>query len=419
MKQLFREHRMEIGIILALAGIQFSIIIKEILGNSAIELTNILFAASVLFVIDYKNLFKFQIYRMNGITLAVFLYNVYAFTLGMMAGYSMWQSVSGLIYTLYIIAFILALTTNNKPLNGDFLIKAMWLSTGIFSVLLCYLVSDGFQYFGNSIMTLSGGADRLSLSVIAFYQLCAALLYHAKNKYLLALKVVFICFALYDVMICSRRGLMVAMIIVVFYHWWSRMRGEIKAASIVKVFGTIICAFLLGALLGKIFPGLPELISTYWNRLASGVGTYFGSSTYGIDAAASSRNNALNSFWSDFTSGSISEMVLGHGYVFWWRDLPYLEAFLDLGIVGGVWYLWIQLFYPITILLKRINSQGLRFAQYFAILNISYNLYSGVPYGNYKFVGLILLVYAARYCEFEENEYDSEYAIGESINENY
>ncbi|MCD8328854.1 MAG: hypothetical protein LUC25_07165 [Ruminococcus sp.] len=392
-----KEHRLEIGLVLALAGIQFSIIIKSMTGLT-IDLTNVIFFLSLVLIPDYSKLLSGCLplhgWQMN-ITLG---YNVYVAILAVVSGASMWASGTGTIYTLYTIVFILALMTNTREIDGEFIVAFTWASTGIFSVFLFYLVTDKFTNFGGTIQYLSSGADRLSLSVIAFYYLCSMLLFHTKNYFLQFLKIVFAIVAFYDVMACTRRGLMVALIIIFFYHLWQSASLKISSQMLFRVIGSLLLAILALWIAMRLIPGFGELIENYLDKLTLGVNTYFGNTSSGTDAAASSRNAMISEFPEIFNSGTLFQQLFGHGYAYYWMDVPYLEAFIDLGIFGGIWYLIVQLIIPVRIILRRTDSLSLKYAQYFAIIGITYNIYSGVCYGQYKFVPVVILIYVAFNC---------------------
>ncbi len=392
MIESLKNHRLEIGLLLALAGIQFSLIIKSIIGWS-FDLTNIIFVLSIILILDYKKLFSFELPLHGSWITASLGYNVYIALLALVSGASMWVSGYGVIYTLYTIVFILALMTNTREIDGEFFVTMTWAVTGIFSVLLFYLVTDGFTQFGGTIMTLSSGAGRLSLSVIAFYYLCVMLLYHPQNIVLRILKVVIAIVAIYDVMACSRRGLMVALIIIFLYHLWQSTSLRIDIQTVFRVTGAVILVVFALWAASKLIPGFDDLLSGYIDRLVMGVNTYFGNTSNGTDAAAINRNININSFGKLFINGTILQQLFGHGYAYFWMDVPYLEAFIDLGVFGGIWYLIIQLIMPLKVIFRKTNDVALRFSQYFAIIAITYNLYSGLPYGQYKFVPVIILFY--------------------------
>lgn len=392
MIESLKNHRLEIGLLLALAGIQFSLILKSILGWT-FELTNIIFAISLVLIPDYQQLLSLKIPLHGNQMTASLRYNVYVAALALLSGASMWVSTYGVIYTLYTIVFIIALMTNTRELDGKFFVTLTWAVTGIFSVLLFYLVTGGLSQFGVTITTLDSGAGRLSLSVIAFYYLCVMLLYHPQNIVLRILKVVIAIVALYDVMACSRRGLMVALIIIFLYHLWQSASLRIDSQTVFRVIGAVILVIFALWVASKLIPGLDDLLSGYIDKLVMGVNTYFGNTSNGTDAAAINRNININNFGELFSNGTVLQQLFGHGYAYFWMDVPYLEAFIDLGILGGAWYLIIQLIMPLKVIFRKTNDVALRFSQYFAIIAITYNLYSGLPYGQYKFVPVIILFY--------------------------
>ena len=394
MKKLL-SHRFEIGIILSLIGTQIAVILYSVFPNWPFDLTNFVFLLSILLVVDYQQAFTLCIPKHPRIMLWILGYNIYALFMAVVAGISMFNQNNGLIYTLYVICFLIAICTNKREFDTDYFISRFWAVSGIFSILLFYLVTDGFTNIsGQTIGTsLSSGADRLTLSVIAFMYICVALVYKAKNVFLLVLKVAFAIIAVYDVMACSRRGLMVALLIIIAYHFFCIYKGEIRRSSLVRNVLYIIGGIILVVAILNIFEPAREMITLYVERLVLAVNTYVGNTSDGVDAAASARNTVLNTVPQEYLSSDILTIIFGNGYGYRQLDVPYLQAFTDLGLIGGIWYLIIQFFYPVKALIQKPEDDTERLIKYISIITMTYNVYSGIPYNHYKFVSLILLVY--------------------------
>lgn len=396
MWKYIKAHHLELGIIIANIGTQISVITKEFTPYGSLNLTYMMFFLSLLLLIDYTFFLKFKLPKYSGMMGAVLLYNVYVIVNGLLTGASIFDGNDALIFTFYIIAMWVCVNTNKKEINGRFLITAMWWITGIYSCLLFYVLTNHFKNLeGISFTFLPSGADRLTLSVMGFMHLCTALLYEASSVFKKGLKYLFAIIAFYDLMICSRRGLLVALILIVLYQIYIRYDEKITKQKLLSLLIAIAGILLALTIILLTKSELLAGITRYSQRLINGINTYLGNFSGGIDPAAEARNIVMNSVPQEYLASDIRTILFGNGYGHRQLDIPYLQAFTDLGLIVGLYYFVIQCIFLVKILLKREKDKGINLLKYIGIMTVTYNLYSGVPYGHYKFVGLILLIYAA------------------------
>lgn len=388
------NHNFEIGIILSLVGTQISCVIMEFFGSFSFDLTNLVFLISLLLVADYHSLLKLDL-KINKGMILVLGYNLYALIGAIIAGEGFFTQNQGIIYTLYVILFLLLVGTNKKDIDEDFFISAAWWITGTGSILLMWSLTDGFSNISPTGFTwTSEGSDRLTLSVLPFVNLVTLLLYKGKSQFSVLIKIIFAVVDIYLMTVCSRRGLMVAYILILIYHFWTAIKGHLTVARIVSFFRAALLILVVCIVIYHTFSDAGQMVSDYMERLALGISTYFGNFGGGVDAAAVQRNNVLNTVPKEYLNSSWNIILFGNGYGTRQLDVPYLQAFTDLGLIGGIYYLIIELFYPLQMLTVRGDSKFLKFSQYIGIMTITYNLYSGVPYNHYKFVGIILMIFA-------------------------
>lgn len=315
---------------------------------------------------------------------------------GLIVGAPLFSGNDALIYTVYIIIFWTCVNTNRRKIDGRFLVTAMWWITGVYSCLLFYVLTDHFRNLaGIGFTYLPGGADRLTLSVIGFMHLCAFLVYEARSLPEKGLKYLFAIIAFYDLSICSRRGLLVALIFIIIYQIYVRYGEKFTQKKLLSALISIVGILLIITTIFLMKPEIFSGIERYGRRLINGINAYLGSFSKGIDPAAEARNLVMKSVPQEYLSADIITILFGNGYGYRQLDLPYLQAFTDLGLIWGIYYFVIQCLYPIRILMKREKDCGVSLLKYIGIMTVTYNLYSGVPYGHYKFVGLILMIYAA------------------------
>ena len=396
MWKYIKAHHFELGIIIANIGTQISVITKEFISFGNFNLTYVMFFLSLLLLTNYTIVLKCKFPRPSGMMGMVLFYNIYVIINGLLMNASIFNGNDALIFSFYIIAMWLCVNTNIRKIDGYFLVTAMWWITGIYSCLLFYILTNHFRNLeGISFTVLSSGTDRLTLSVMGFMHLCTFLLYAPHSLIKKGLKFLFAIIAFYDLSICSRRGLLIALALIVLYQIYVKCNENITQKKFLSALIGIVSIMLVISIIVIVKPEILASIERYGHRLISGIKTYLGIFSGSADAAAEARKIVMNSVPQEYLASDIITILFGNGYGYQQLDIPYLQAFTDIGIIGGLYYLIIEGICPVKLLLKREQDYGINLLKYIGIMTITYNLYSGVPYGHYKFVGLIMLFYTA------------------------
>ena len=391
-------HTLEWGTLLSLCGIPISLIIKEILGGVSFDLTNIVFIISLLLIPNYNNLIKFKFPSLSRLLFSLFLFQLYIIIFAIL--YRTENSHHApLVLNIYVIIFLVFISTQDRVLDSNYFIKLVWIISGIFNILMFYIVTNHLTEFNNlSFSYLSTGGDRLSLSTIVFIHLNVTILYTTDNKIEKFMKYIFILTCIYNAVACTRRGLLVSYAITLIIHFYYKLKinkaRQIYLKSILNTFIRVVIGIGLIYIAIKINKSLIEQINWYFERVKNGIDTFLGNTSINIDQAALSRTNHWKIYSELYLYNSnIVEFIIGRGYNFSQLDIPYLQAFVDMGLLGGIVYIIFQLFIPIKMIFTINNDKSLNFIKYFVISILTQNIYSGIPYGYYKFVGLIVLFY--------------------------
>ena len=123
--------------------------------------------------------------------------------------------------------------------------------------------------------------------------------------------------------------------------------------------------------------------------LVNGIRTFLGIDN--SDLAAAMRTSKADYVINQYLYHSTPKQVLlGRGYMTTWVDMPFIQAFWDLGLVGGITYIVIQFAIPLKYMLKKTDSQGMRAAQYLTFMTIFDGIASGYPYG--RFFETVLMI---------------------------
>lgn len=77
-----------------------------------------------------------------------------------------------------------------------------------------------------------------------------------------------------------------------------------------------------------------------------------------------------------------------------WLDIPILQAYLDMGIIGFFFYLYYVLLLPIISIIKAsATNVAIQFASFNAFYSIFSAFNSGNPYGYNKWIPIVVLVF--------------------------
>lgn len=405
-----RRWGLEWGITLLFTALPGSQIIKLLLKTNKYDFTSIFLIVGLICIVNIHNLIKGYLPTFNKTTFLLLAFQMYTIMLAWVRGIGLFTANYGSIYIIYTSLLILAFSTNKREINAAVLIRNFIYTAGLLNVLLLYYLSDGFSsnlIYINKIYTDSGIliADRLTLSTVAYGYLIAFLVYSPNEKKNKIFKYIFSIFAILNILSTTRRGLMVSFLFILLLHLTykqnivvNRKYNMVKVVS--KAFG-IMFIIIGGIILVFNSPTLKDNIEKFIFLFQRGLSTYLGINSFGIDIAANTRLNSRAAAMQIIQSSTFFELLFGHGYMTEWIDFPFLQAILDMGIIGGCVYILLQsvvLFSAITNL-RNNNNLAFLFVKYFAVVGWMYNFYSGVPYGYYKYVHLIPLYYMVSYLK--------------------
>lgn len=383
------NHRLEIGLLICILGTQFSRILIEWF-KIQFELTNPLYILGILLLIDFTILSRWEIVISSSMRWILLFQGIVAFE-AILYGKT---ADNNFIFTLFVMAMIFGLSTQIEPhIDEDFFIKSGWMLTGVGSVLLAVVIfqnSNG-SFLDTRFMRLPMGGDRLTLSAIASANMVFLLLYKAKTPLMRVIKILFALAAIYDILACNRRGLMVSYLVILAVYLVKENGAGITKKKILAAFAVVGGLAVIIMWIMRSDSDLALVLRRYIDSLGSALRSYMG--VNGVNDSGASRNNVLQTVPKEYLDSSMRVILFGNGPFYRQIDVPYLQAFTDLGAFMGVFYLGIQLILPLKLILKRTENRVLMFAQLFEIQAIALNIYSGTCYGHYKFAPLILLVF--------------------------
>ncbi len=383
-------HALEFGIIICLFGTQLSRLLMEVLSIT-FNTTNLVFVIGLLLLVPFGREQK-NFFVMDKKMFVILIYQLFVLLYATWSGAALFNSLTGTAYTWFCIAFLMLMNWNSgDSFDGETFVRLGWWLLGIGATLLCWVASNGLRQF-TTIMRLSNGSDRLTLSVIAFGFLVFFLCYKPLSIVEKVLGYIFVIFSIIDVYLCTRKGVLISFVVVLILHFY-RIEKKVNVKQLFKIIMTAIILFVAMIVILNRIPAVSTAISDFWGLIKNSVLGYLGKAD-GLYNSGAGRNSSRNALIYEMQNRfSLLEIIFGKGYAYKDIDFPYLEAFSDFGVMGGVFFLYVALLIPVKLILKNESDSAVRFAQYYALIAIFQNVYSGLPFGHYKFIPIIFLVW--------------------------
>lgn len=384
-KNLLR-HKVEMGFVLQFLCIQIVQIIRLYTERND-NYTMILMMLSLLMIFNFHG--KLHI---NKQTFFLMAYQIIVIVMAIFAGASMLGGSTSYSYTVFALGAIVAMSTN-KYIDGDFLIKALWIVSGIaVSVAMYYFMTNDVWQF--NVMTTSGDeliVDRASMAVLPVVSLITIFLYKPKIWIERALNILFTICAFYVLTIMNRRGLFISTIIILVLNLFlSGTKFQLKIKPKRILMGALIVAACITAYY-KI-PLVQEQLDTVIDSVDRALRTFTGQATGSeADMAAEMRYDSRNRILDEMKNFTFIDWLIGKGYNAGWIDFPFLQCFYDMGILLGLGYVLLQTVMPFRFLIIKGRNMANYEKLLFYLFLITYinNFYSGTPYGISKFMYVI------------------------------
>lgn len=387
-----KKYKFEYGIWICLIGTQISSLLMEVLKINY-SITNITFAIGVILLVHTH---KMQYINISKKMLVIAAYQVIVIVMGLISGGSMLKGYYPLIYTVFCLVIIYALATRRpEELQMDEFVHIGWWISGTGSVALLGLLGGSRQLF-QSTNILTYGSDRLTLSVIGSTFLVVFLVFHPKNKVEKFFNIIFSLTAVVDIVICNRKSFLLVYIAILGVYFFKRKKIIFTAKKIRKVLAAIAVLIVIFIAITNIMPEQAKLIGRYLDKIIISIQGYLGKADGLYNTGAIRRTNVFE-LWRIYTRNySLSDVLFGRGYQYYSLDFACLQIFTDLGIFVGILYFYIQFILQSKLVLKESENCAHEFFQYYAVIALLENFFSGTPYGHYRFIPLIFLTFYDR-----------------------
>ena len=154
----------------------------------------------------------------------------------------------------------------------------------------------------------------------------------------------------------------------------------------VSIFVVLICIFTNEILY--------QSIVNIFNGIFKGVNDLVFGASFDEANSTSIRYNARQSAIDDIMNFSLMELFFGKGYMYRWIDIPLMQAYMDMGILGFLLFARNIIVFPL-ICMKRyaVNNRRIMWATLICFYGLFGALTTGTPYGHGKWLFLAVLLF--------------------------
>lgn len=389
-----------LGIVLCIIGVSLGGVVKLLFKTNIPWISTLISALSVLCMLDRRRILCLKYRRPTPIIWAIFLYSLITLFMAFFTPYSASKGPYSLVNQLVYFAQIVILWDRGNDIDGEIFQKIafgiMTVSALIsFGLILQNGITSGNYMFNYLLATdeNSTGVSRATMGAIGFVSVITALPVQPKTKWERIAKFSCIVAGVAVLGLATRRSVYLALFLALCLHIRNIGFNQVlfSRTNMLKVLfaGCLVVLVLYGVY--TMNETVREIIQYAFQKMLAGLQTYLGLANN--DLAANMRRETIEMIPREYYSKStLIQFIFGRGYMAQWLDIPFMQAFWDLGLVGGIFYFGIMGILPVMHLLKPSKNTLVMFAQYNLCLALAESFANGAPYG--RFFALILLLVA-------------------------
>lgn len=174
-----QEWLKSLGLVLVFIGMQFGTAVRNVFPT--VECVNLIMIISVLLIVDFRGVFHI---RMSKALFALLCVQIFLLSCAIFSSNSTSQLK---FFHIYVIACIIALTSNRNKIRFTYFGKLMFWISGFISVVILFQATQGLTrlittYEGTSKLWLEQGGDPVTLSRALEISIVVCLFYKKKTK---------------------------------------------------------------------------------------------------------------------------------------------------------------------------------------------------------------------------------------------
>lgn len=383
----------DLGIVLAIAGVSCMGIVKGLLDSNVRILSTLVVILSVVLLSRGSSLGYIELPTEDAG--CIFAYGILTLVLALTSGTPLMANGYGFIFQAAGFVQLFLLWNIDFESNLDSYVEVGFWFCGVFSLitLLLLLKKTGGALFANDIISEDGETlfNRSTIGAIGFKSFVMVLAYQPQTHWKTMVRRVFLILAITVLIASTRRGGYMGAIVACVLHYRNCREhgGEVDLdKAIKKVLSVVFCIVLILVLYAN-NSFIRETFGRAGESLFKGIRTFLGldSSDMAVSMRTSSAKRVIDQYLHNSTA---KQVLLGRGYMTTWVDVPIVQAFWDLGLLGGIFFIVIQFIIPVRYLAQKAETQGIRAAQYLTAMSMMEGVMSGYPYGK-SFECLLLI----------------------------
>ncbi len=390
--------RTTIGLVLAVMGISAIGLIKVVLNQSNNILSIGVSVASIVLMLNitryFNRLFVADIKWVSAFYALTLLYALFSDR-----GFS---DAHGMLYQLFYFFQIIVLW-NARSIDKRKFIQYVFYLLFLANLLGLYLVYSNSIITGSLVFATLGNNSiitRTTVGNLACLLLSACVVFRPRRS----IEKCFYCLAWFlavaNLVLASRRTEIVAAILILAIYLLKCRPKKMELFMGVLIVSGVV---LIAAVLYRYSDAIKMVVDHSTKMMVNGINTYIGRDR--TDMGARFRREVLETKPYEFIAySSISELLIGRGFMKGWFDVPYLQAFWDMGLLGGLLFLYIQLVLPIKYVIRKSEDAAVIFAQCCVINRLVSNIASGVCYGACFYLVMLMRLFA----QDQETDMDNE-----------
>ena len=396
-----------LGIVLAIAGICCMGIVKGLLDTNLRILSTLIVILSVVLLAKGAQLG--YIVMPEGDAGCVFAYGILTLVLAFCSGIPLMTNPYGFIFQAAAFMQLFMLWNIDFDSDPDYYVEIGFWLCGVFCLiaLLLLLKKTGGALFAPDILSEDGEYlfSRATIGEIGFKTFVMVLAYQPQTHWKTMVRRAFLIIAITVLIASTRRGFYMGAIITCVLHYRNcRKNSDVLDAdrTIMHALSLLFCIGLLLVLYAK-NSFVRDALGRAGDLFINGIRTFLGLEN--SDVSASMRTSSAKRVIDQYLHNSTAKQVLfGRGYMTTWVDVPIVQAFWDLGLFGGIFFIIIQFIIPARYLMLKTESQGMRAAQYLTFMSMLEGIMSGFPYGRSFSCILLIKTHTAHALEEKRKE---------------
>lgn len=302
-----------------------------------------------------------------------------------------------LSFHLYIIALCYAYISNKDDSFIDYIPKVVFYTSSIATILGVYFSAIGFVSGETAYIMRNEYEDfyieAFTVSTGALINLFSAICMEKRNKIENIIVLIAIILDVYILFNSTKRTPIFIAIAGILVFWYKQGGIGIKGIKIIILkFIPLLILFLIAY---KYLPAFHNMVDDIFTRLYTGIRILLGAEgSEFIEDSAQVRVDLKKIAYTYINNHfTFINYIFGAGYLLEWLDIPILESFVDMGIIGLFFYSYIVIFIPFRCYLKKHLSSVAIFSILVSLYPIFSAFNSGHPYMYQKYTGVCFVIF--------------------------